>query len=207
MQTNDRLVLGFVTSFLIVITVGACQGREPESVAAPVAPEYQPTATVRELMHSVIDPAADVVWLSVYTILDGEGIHETRPQTDEEWASVRRGAIILQEAANLLMMPGRPVAHSGEKSVAPGVELEPDQIAALIAEDRNAWNARAIVLHEVATAAIEAIDAKDADEVFNVGGQIEPVCESCHTQYWYPGQVIPRFPANVPVTGSGKQLD
>ena len=84
MRASGRRVLGFVTAFLIVIMVGACQSREPESVAAPVAPEYKPTATVRELMHSVIDPAADVVWLSVYTILDGEGIHETRPQTDEE---------------------------------------------------------------------------------------------------------------------------
>ena len=167
---------------------------EPASVAVPAAPEYKPTATVRELMHSIVDPAADVVWLSVWTLVDGEGVHEIRPQTDEEWASVRRGAIILLEATNLLLMPGRQVAHPGEKSVAPGVELEPDQIATLIAEDRNAWNARAIVLHEVATAAIEAIDAKDADELFNVGAQIEPVCESCHSQYWYPGQVRPPRP-------------
>ncbi len=202
MEASHRLLLGFVTAFLIVITVGACQNGEPASVVVPAAPEYKPTATVRELMHSVVDPAADVVWLSVWTLVDGEGFHEIRPQTDEEWASVRRSAIILLESANLLLMPGRPVAHPGEKSVAPGVELEPDQIAALIAEDRNAWNARAIVLHEVATAAIEAIDAKDADELFNVGAQIEPVCESCHTQYWYPGQVIPRFPDNVPLTGS-----
>lgn len=110
MRASGRRVLGFVTAFLIVIMVGACQSREPESVAAPAAPEYQPTATVRELMHSVIDPAADVVWLSVWTLVDGEGVHEIRPQTDEEWAGVRRGAIILLEAANLLMMPGRPVA-------------------------------------------------------------------------------------------------
>lgn len=205
MRASCRLLFGFVTVFLIVVTLDACQSGEPAAGAVPAAPPYAPTATVRELMHSEIDPAADAVWLSVYTMLDGEGIHNIRPQTDEEWASVRRGAIILLEAANLLMMPGRPVAHLGEKSVAPGVELEPDEIAALIAEDRNAWNARAIVLHEVATAAVEAIDAKDADALFNVGAQIEPVCESCHTQYWYPGQVIPRFPANVPLTGSGKR--
>ena len=109
MRASGRLVLG-VTALLIVVTVGACQRDEPASVAAPAAPEYKPTATVRELMHSIIDPAADVVWLSVWTLVDGEGVHEIRPQTDEEWAGVRRGAIILLEAANLLMMPGRPVA-------------------------------------------------------------------------------------------------
>ena len=202
MDVSRRLLFGFVTVFSIVITVSACQDRESASVSVPAASPYTPTATVRELMHSVVDPAADVVWLSVYTVVDGDGTHEIRPQTDEEWASVRRGAINLLEAANLLMMPGRPVAHPGEKSLFPGIELEPDQVAALIAEDRNAWNARAIVLHEVAMAVIEAIDAKDADELFNVGAQIEPVCESCHFQYWYPGQVIPRFPVNIPQTGS-----
>ena len=194
-----RVSLASLTAFLI--TVGACQGREPAPVPTPAQPDYKPTATVRELMHSVIDPSADVVWLSVQTLVTGEGTVEIRPQTDEEWASVRRGAIILLESANLLMIPGRPVAHSDEKSVAPGVELEPDEIAGLIAEDRNAWNARAIVLNEVVTSVIEAIDAKDADTVFNLGEEIEAICESCHRQYWYPGEVIPTFPADVPVVG------
>ena len=153
-------------------------------------------------MHSVIDPAVDVVWRSVWTLIDEVGIHEYRPRTDEEWASVRRSAITLLESANLLMMPGRPVAHPGEKSIAPGVELEPDEIAELIAADLNAWNARSIVLHEVITSVIEAIDAKDADEVFRLGEQIEAVCESCHSQYWYPGQILPTtFPADAPVLG------
>ena len=198
MRTTPLLQVGFAALTASLITVGACERSEPEPTPAPAQPEYQPTATVRELMHSVIDPSADTVWLSVWSELTDKGFFDYRPETDEEWAAVRRGAITLLESANLLMIPGRPVAHPGEKSVAPGVELEPDEIAGLIAKDRNAWNARAIVLHQVATSVIEAIDAKDADRVFDLGQQIEAVCESCHQQYWYPGQVIPTFPADTP---------
>ena len=85
--------------------------------------------------------------------------------------------------------------------MAPGIELEPDEIAVLIAEDPIGWNARAIVLHEVVTWVIEAIDAKDADKVLELGEQIEAVCESCHQRYWYPGQVIPPVPVDAPVRG------
>jgi hypothetical protein len=201
MRTTPLLGAGLATLTAFLITVGACQGRERAPAPTPAQPDYKPTATIRELMHSVIDPSADVVWLSVQILWTEGGTVEIRPQTDEEWASVRRGAIILLESANLLMIPGRPVAHPGEKSVAPGVELEPDEIAGLIEEDRNAWNARAIVLHEVAASVIEAIDAKDANKVFNLGEEIEAVCESCHRQYWYPGEVIPTFPADAQVPG------
>ena len=64
----------------------------------------------------------------------------------------------------------------------------------MIAKDRNSWNARAKVLHEVMTSVVGAVDAKNADKVFELGEQIEAVCESCHRQYWYPGEVIPALP-------------
>ena len=190
----NRMLCMTTALAVLGLTVNACEERTTDSV--PSSPEFQTTATIRELMHSVVDPNADAVWLSVQWILDEDGTHEIRPRTDEEWARVRRGAITLLESANLLMMQGRAVAHPGERSFAPGIELEPNEIAELIAADRDAWNARAIVLSQVMAQVVEAIDAQDADEVFNLGEQMEAVCESCHQQYWYPGQRIP--PLRVP---------
>jgi hypothetical protein len=157
-----------------------------------------PTATIKDLMLSVIDGAADVVWLSVTTVVDDKGMVETKPVSDEEWTKVRHGAVTLMEAANLLMMPGRRVARPGEKSETPGVELEPEEMDALIAKDRAAWNTRAKALHDVMVQVIQAIDAKDAEKVFELGEQIEITCENCHKQYWYPNEVIPEFPSDPP---------
>ena len=194
-----RMSIGLSMLAFCLALIGACQS-QPQAPAAPAAsgePTYLPTATIKDLMLSLVDPSADVVWLSVTTIVDEKGLVETVPKTDEEWKKVRHGAIALAEAANLLKMPGRRVAQPGEKSDTPGVELEPDEMDVLIAKDRAAWNERATHLHDAATNVIAAIEAKDGNEVFELGEQIEEACENCHKQYWYPNEVIPPVPANT----------
>jgi len=158
---------------------------------------YAPTATIKDIMLSIVDPAADVVWLSVTTVQSSAGTVDTAPKNEEEWKKVRQGAIALTEAANLLMMPGRHVAGPGEKSETPGVELEPSEMEELIKKDRGAWEMRATKLHEAGLAVLQAIDAKDSQKVFEVGEQIEQACENCHRQYWYPNEQIPPVPAST----------
>lgn len=193
----------FTASVVVLVTslvlIAACQkpsGTTAAAAPAPPPPEYVPTATVKDLMQSVVDPNADVVWLAVTTVQSAKGTVETAPKTDEDWAKVRHGAIALTEAANLLMVPGRHVARPGEKSETPGVELEPAEMEALINKDLAAWRTRAHGLHEAGLAALQAIDAKDANKLFEVGEQIERACEGCHSQYWYPNEKIPPVPAS-----------
>jgi len=183
-------------ALLTLIIIGACQQRDPSSSSDTPVPEYRPSATIRELMHSIVDPTADVVWLSVGTVMDENGVHDIRPSTDEEWEHVRNGAITLLESANLLMMPGRAVAHPGEDSLAPGIELTPEEIAQLIDANPRSWNARSLVMHQLVTSMVEAIDAKDADTLFTLGSQLQAVCESCHREYWYPNEVVPPLPSS-----------
>jgi hypothetical protein len=195
MRTSSMTIGLFST--LLVLTA-ACQSRESSSPPATSQPEYLPTATIKDLMLSVIDPAADTVWLSVTAVVDEKGLVETVPKSDEEWAKVRHGAVTLMESANLLMIPGRRVARPGEKSETPGIELEPEEMDVLIAKDRAAWNARAKRLHDVVLEVIQAIDAKDSNRVFELGERIEESCEGCHKQYWYPNEVIPPYPSETP---------
>jgi hypothetical protein len=138
-----------------LVLIAACQKPAETTAAAPAPaapppPEYTPTATVKDLMQSVVDPNADVVWLAVTTVQSNKGTVETRPKTDEEWTKVRHGAVALMEASNLLMVPGRHVAKPGEKSETPGVELEPSEMEALINKDLAAWRKRAHGLHDLA---------------------------------------------------------
>jgi len=194
---NSRNVLGFIVC-VMCLAGGACQSQQSSSASATPQPGYLPTATIKDLMLSVVDPSADVVWLSVTTVVDEKGLVETMPKSDEEWLKVRHGAVTLMEAANLLMIPGRRVARPGEKSETPGVELEPEEMDALIAKDRAAWNARATRLHDTVAEVIQAIDAKDGNKVFELGEKIEEACENCHKQYWYPNEVIPPLPSSTP---------
>ena len=86
-------------------------------------PEYSTTATIKDIMDSIVDPGADGIWGAVETVVSAKGVEEKQPHTDEEWKEVRRKAIMLLEATNLLQMPGRHVAKPGEKADDPKVEL------------------------------------------------------------------------------------
>jgi hypothetical protein len=121
-----------ITSALIaVVLAAACTRREER----PHEPAFRPTATVKDIMTSIVDPESDVIWNSVATIVSLTGTEERAPQTDEEWAAVRRSAVQLVEATNLLRIPGRLVAKPGEKSENPRIELQPETIQRMIAED------------------------------------------------------------------------
>jgi hypothetical protein len=184
------------------LIVASCQAKPAETPAQPQAaqPEYTTTATVKDIMLSIVDPAGDLVWNSVATVIDKGGLHETTPKTDEEWAKVRSGVVMLMEASNLLMIPGRHVARPGEKSEAPGVELEPSEMEALINKDRPSWNMRARHLHDVAADVMKVVEAKDTQKLFDVGEDIDRACENCHRQYWYPNEVIPPVPGQPAAT-------
>jgi hypothetical protein len=146
----------------------------------------QAYTSVKDIMESIVDPSADVIWGAVGTVVDREGIHDASPKTLEDWRDVRRAAVRIIEGGNLLIMPGRDAAPAGAKSDAPGVELEPAQIAALIKKSRKSFDAFAKSLQAVGLEALQASDAQNAALLLDIGARMESVCESCHTTFWYP---------------------
>jgi hypothetical protein len=110
------------------------------------------------------------------------------PRTDEDWQTVRRSAVTLVEATNLLLIHPRRVAPSGQKSEYPGIELEPEQIQATVDGDRAAWVRYAHGLHDAAMVALKAIDSKNVQGLMDAGENIDQACENCHKHYWYPDQ-------------------
>lgn len=165
----------------------ACSGAPAD---AP-QPTYQPTATIKDLMLSIVDPSADEVWDAVTTVVSSAGVVDRAPETEEQWTVVRNGAVTLMESANLLLMPGRHMAAPGEVSETPGVELEPLEMEALVNQDRATWNTQAQALHTAAHDVLLAVEGRDAQRIFELGENIERACENCHVHYWYPNEQVP----------------
>jgi len=176
----------------VLIAGAACSAPKLEAPATTTskvpntAAEFRTTATIKDIMDSVVDPSADYLWESVATIVTKKGTEERRPRTDMEWKEVRRRAIALIEATNLLIMDGRQVARPGEKSENPGIELGPEEIKGIIDSDRASFIKFAHGLHDAGLKALAAIDKKDPDELSNSGETIDEACEQCHLKYWYP---------------------
>ena len=156
------------------------------SRSVPRAPELVAPATIKDLMDAMVDPNAEYLFDNIVEIVDETGIIDKTPKTDAEWKEVRRRALMLVEAPNLLVAPGRTVAKPGEKPEYPEVELGPEQIQKLIDDDRDAFVRRARRLQDAAVLAVKAIDARDKKDLFAKLGDVDKACESCHLHYWYP---------------------
>ena len=167
-----------------VLVLSGCRERPASTAETAPAPEFRLNATIRDIMDSFIDPAADHIWDSVSITMTAKGREEKYPRTDEEWKEMRRRAIQLMEGANLLLVPGRHVAKAGEQ-VDPRVAQSPEQIEALINQDRAAFTKMAHALYDSALPVLQAIEAKDKDKLLEVSDGIDQACENCHMKYWY----------------------
>jgi hypothetical protein len=158
----------------------------PRAESVETGTGLQPTAPIEEVMRYMIDPSADSIWEAVVVDVTANGTTSRAPVSDEDWLALRRHAVIIAEATNLLLMEGRPVAAPGSRSEWPGVDLEPEQIEALLAADRGAWSAFVSGLRESARVVLDAVDRKDVDALLGAGDGLDLACENCHVVYWYP---------------------
>lgn len=181
---------------VIVSPVGSSD-RNAGNRAQSQPSDIRPYASLQELMDGIVDPAADQLWDSVETIVTSEGEQTREPRSPQEWQEVRRHAITLIEAANLLVIDGRRVATKPFPPEAAGA-LDSEQIQQRIATNRVAFNLFAGALSAAAQKALVAIDAHDTAALVQAGGMLDGVCESCHSTFWYPNQVIPPLPRIIP---------
>src|SRR6266853_533273 len=185
LRTFHWLVLAGA-SLLVAAACSSPAAPPPAKTASP----FLVTATIKDIMDSMVDPSADYLWESVATIVTKAGTEERRPRTEDDWKKVRRAAITMIEATNLLVMDGRKVAKPGEKSENPGIELSPEAIRRVMDDDPATLITLAHALHDAGVKALAAIDAKNADALSDAGETIDNACENCHLKYWYPPDAV-----------------
>lgn len=134
--------------------LAASCGGEP-----PAGPPFRTDNNVRVLMANMLDPAADLLWDAVGTVLDETGETYWEPETEEDWLQVKLGAMALAESANLLMMENR-------------------------ARDQDQWIRLSEAMADAAMLAFEAAEAEDPDRIFDLGEVVYETCNNCHTLYW-----------------------
>ena len=167
----------------------------PSSSAAP----FKLTASIAELMDSVIDPSADALWDSVGTTVDARGTVQRQPHNEAEWHEARRHAIALIEGTNLLVMDGRKLVAPGSAVLDQDVQgvLSPEEGQKKLDSEHAAFVQFAYALQDVGVQMLKAIDAKNPEGMMTAGATMDEVCESCHLTFWYPNQVIPELPASI----------
>ena len=138
------------------MVVGGCQRHDASNQSV----EFEASLTADELMHLVIEPAADVLWDSAGWVMTLEGETSLVPTTDEEWLVAESAAGVIIASGDLLRIP-HPSEERGE-----------------------AWSAYADQLSEQGRLAREAILNQDGDALFQAGASLYQSCVQCHDDYW-----------------------
>ena len=142
-----RRVVGAIA---LAWSAAACGGPPP--------PPLKPVADVKQLMQFVVEPAADVYWDGVGTVIDASGVTEFKPETQGEWDALVYSAYTLAESGNLLMIGARP-------------------------KDGGEWMQMSRALVDAGEKAIRAAEAHNPQAVFDVGAEVYEVCTACHAKY------------------------
>jgi len=206
---NSMNVAAMVAAAVTTLLIGCRQQVTPiEAAPQPAAPAViksasllKPVAGISDIMALEVDPSADALWSSVGTVVTRSGTKNNHPTTDKQWEELRDRAVILIEAANLLLVDGRRVARDGVQKIedqgTPG-NLSAGESQQLIDANRNTFESFATGLRAVGVQMLKAIDAKNPQDLMEAGAALDEVCEGCHLKFWYPGQKIPRFPDEAP---------
>jgi len=177
---------------LATLLVGAIwKMSRPTQAAVAEASAFDTSSSIIEVMQGIVDPSADFIWDAVSYDVTAAGVKENIPKTPAEWLAVRRNALQLLEATNLLKIGGRRVAPATDipgwikEPVAPS-DLAHPAIQAMIDGDPAEFGRHAQDLANGALLAIRAVDARSVDSLFTAGDVIDKACETCHLKYWYP---------------------
>lgn len=141
------------------LALGACGPSDGAGTGTNAGGDQAP-ADMHEMMTWVLDPAADAIWGAAGFVITAEGETSLAPTTDEGWAQVRHGAAVIVAGGDLLLLP-----------------------AYLPAENADAWMEFARGMKRIGGQAAAAVEAKDADALFTIGGHLYNVCLACHQVY------------------------
>jgi len=175
-----------------LLVVAACSSPKAPA-ASPAASvlwgDMKPVVSVKELMRDLLDPASDFIFDAVKIETTKKGTVERVPKTDEDWDRIRIGAVTIAEGVYLLKIP-RPFTPPGDENNSTGpeaTELSPAQIKAKLEADPVLWNAKIEALRNVGLEVLEIVKTRNTQELWDAGFNLDQACESCHLQYWYPG--------------------
>jgi hypothetical protein len=150
-----------------------------EGMGGATLADFRTNTDLKDLMAHVIDFSAFGVWRNQGWLIDDTGTHELFPQDEAGWVAAESAAFTLAEAANALLLPGRPM------------------------DDDRRWVDWSHQLYTAAKDAQAKALAKDKQGFFDAGGEMYVACVSCHNHYVQGDQPgadakLPELPNRAP---------
>ena len=163
----DRFTTGLLSAAMAAIVLAG-------SLAAQSSPRAAaPAANLNQLMRGLFFPHSNVVFAT--QILNPEEIKRaqtpsasTDPLTGVfgSWEAVENSALVLTEAADLLMTPGRKCSNGRDVPLA-----------------KPGWAELVNQLREAGMSAYKAAQSKDRDKMIQASDVLNQACSDCHNKF------------------------
>jgi len=147
----------FAAGLVLIAGAGASQTPAPP---APVPPPPEGMLPVKLVMKHIVNPAAELYWKAGGEVDTAEGATKRAPTADDDarWNAAVDAAAQLEEAGNLLAMPGR-------------------------ARDNDKWLKFSHDLNVAGAQAMKAAEARDPKATDDAGSALYNACFECHGRY------------------------
>jgi len=163
---RDRVLPGAVVALTFAAILTAQAPQTPSQPAAPVA-------NLNQLMRGLFFPHSNVVFLTQrVNPAEIKKISEPSTSTDPltgvfgNWEAVEDSALILSDAADLLMTPGRKCSNGRD------VPLE-----------KADWIQFVKQLRDAGVVAYKAAQTKNMDNMIQASDVLNTACANCHNKY------------------------
>lgn len=135
--------------FVLFLVAGAVLAQAPSTPApAAEAPRLKSIGTMSELMLNIIFPTSNEIFY----------VGRNEQKSEKDWQDVQNNALMLGEAANILMAENR-------------------------ARDKDRWMKDAKLLWDVGDKAFKAAKVKDLEAIKALNADLYEACQSCHEHY------------------------
>jgi cytochrome c556 len=147
--------------------------------------------TVHESMTQTFTPQSNRLWELAGNLYGDNGGLDASLLSDAQWQELGTAAQRMRDVASAL------AEATAVRAAAEGVQIQAEgtpgspgaaQVQALIDADLNGFREEARKLVAVAGDAAAAAQAHDAAKLDDASNNLNEVCTSCHTRFWYAQQ-------------------
>ena len=165
---------------LLLATCGA-------AIATDAGPDADKVLYIRSEMAGPVNEATAALWDVGNAAMGEDGDIDPALMSDESWDRVAQAASALEAASN------RMAEAQAIRAALPGHEQDEEPGTYSMADIQGYIDADPQLFQEMSRAMAHhsakirtAANARQAAETSLLVGELDQVCESCHTRYWYP---------------------
>ena len=134
-------------AMFMTITAALAQA-PPTTTSTTATPGLKSIGTMKEIMVDLIFPTSNEIFY----------VSRNENKSPKDWMDLQQNALIMGEAANLLMAENRAL-------------------------DKDRWMRDAKLLQDVGTKAYKMAKAKDLEGLKGLNDELYEACQSCHEHY------------------------